>query len=87
MSFFQNFISRLVPAVKAEDEELVDPLQVRREECRQKPKCITLKEKLDTCNDRVNSRTKTSETCLEEIIDYVSCVDHCAAHGLMKLLK
>lgn len=48
---------------------------------------MKLQEKLNTCNDRVNSRTKTEETCLEEILDYVQCVDHCVAHTLFSKLK
>ncbi|XP_063992515.1 cytochrome b-c1 complex subunit 6, mitochondrial-like [Diachasmimorpha longicaudata] len=87
MSLIQSFISRFVPIVKADDEELVDPQKVLREECAQKPNCVSLQERLTTCNDRVNSRTNTAETCLEEIIDYVSCVDHCASKTLFSKLK
>ncbi|THK33109.1 cytochrome b-c1 complex subunit 6, mitochondrial [Diachasma alloeum] len=87
MSLIQSFISRFVPIVKAGDEELVDPLKVLREQCSQKPNCVKFQERLSTCNDRVNSRKETEETCLEEIIDYVSCVDHCASKTLFSKLK
>jgi hypothetical protein len=36
-------------------------------------------EKLNTCNSRVSSKTKTAETCVEEMIDYMHCVDHCVS--------
>ena len=36
-------------------------------------------DKLDECNDRVNSRSNTSEICVEELIDFVHCVDHCVS--------
>lgn len=58
-----------------------------QEACTKLPKCKSFQDKLNTCNDRVNSRTKTEETCLEELIDYVGCIDHCAAKVLMSKLK
>lgn len=86
----QDFFKRYLPTVKAdegEEEELVDPQTVLREECGQEAKCVSFKEKLDTCNDRVNSRSNTEESCLEELIDYVQCVDHCVAKTLFSKLK
>ncbi|KAF7993276.1 hypothetical protein HCN44_006336 [Aphidius gifuensis] len=89
MAFIQKFMASLVPTVKADEEEaeLVDPQKVIREECSLQPKCAKLQDKLTTCNDRVNSRKQTAETCLEEILDYVHCVDHCAAKTLFSKLK
>ncbi|XP_017884447.1 cytochrome b-c1 complex subunit 6, mitochondrial-like [Ceratina calcarata] len=87
MSFFQNLLKRYVPMVKADDEEIVDPQQVLRGKCSAEPKCASLQGMLDTCTDRVNSRTQTEETCLEELIDYIECVDHCVAETLFTKLK
>ncbi|EZA50561.1 hypothetical protein DMN91_003656 [Ooceraea biroi] len=90
MSIVQDFFKRYLPVVKAdeaEEEELVDPQKVLREECSKETKCANFQQKLMTCNDRVNSRTKTEETCLEELIDYVGCVDHCVAKTLFSKLK
>ncbi|KAL0101564.1 hypothetical protein PUN28_019002 [Cardiocondyla obscurior] len=90
MADIQNFFKRYLPVVKAdegEEEELVDPQTVLREQCNQESKCVNFKGKLDTCNDRVNSRSNTEETCLEELIDYVQCVDHCVAKTLFTKLK
>ncbi|XP_014469522.1 PREDICTED: cytochrome b-c1 complex subunit 6, mitochondrial [Dinoponera quadriceps] len=90
MSFIQDFFKRQVPVVKAEEEEepeLVDPQKVLREECAKLAKCVSFQEKLNTCNDRVNSRSNTEEICLEELIDYVECVDHCVAKTLLSKLK
>ena len=89
MSFLQSFFKRNIPTVKAEEEdgELVDPQKQLREKCAKKAKCVTMQEKLTTCNDRVNSTPETEETCLEELIDYVECVDHCVAEKLFSLLK
>lgn len=69
------------------DEEIVDPLTVRREKCQQEANCVKLKLRLDKCTKRVNKAKATEETCFEEIIDYVNCVDHCAMHGLFSKLK
>ncbi|XP_043462098.1 cytochrome b-c1 complex subunit 6, mitochondrial [Leptopilina heterotoma] len=89
MSFIQSFFERIIPVVKADDgdDELVDPQKVLRETCGQQKKCIELQNRLNTCNDRVNSRKNTEETCLEEIVDLVQCVDHCVAKTLFSKLK
>ncbi|KOC69333.1 Cytochrome b-c1 complex subunit 6, mitochondrial [Habropoda laboriosa] len=87
MSFLQDFFKRYIPIVKADDEELIDPQKLLREKCSLKPKCAAMQEKLETCNQRVNSRSKTDETCFEELIDYVQCVDHCVADTLFSKLK
>lgn len=70
----------------ADDGELVDPLTIKREKCAQQPDCLKLKKRLDKCTKRVE-RKPGSESCFEEIIDYVNCVDHCAMHGLFSKLK
>ncbi|GAB1861640.1 Cytochrome b-c1 complex subunit 6 [Camponotus japonicus] len=84
-----DFFKRYLPIVKADEgeEELVDPQKVLREQCSQQEKCSNLQQKLTTCNDRVTSRSHTEETCLEELIDYVQCVDHCVAKTLFSKLK
>ncbi|KAK2576561.1 hypothetical protein KPH14_005234 [Odynerus spinipes] len=88
MSFIQNFIKNYIPKVKAEDEdeELVDPQKVLREKCSDNH-CVNLQEKLNSCNDRVNSKKQTEETCFEELIHYMECVDHCVAKTLFSKLK
>jgi len=70
-----------------EEEELKDPYETLRTQCRATAKCTTLGEKLQSCNDRVESRSKTAETCMEEVIDFFHCVDHCAAKTLFDHLK
>ncbi|XP_061175702.1 cytochrome b-c1 complex subunit 6, mitochondrial-like [Saccostrea echinata] len=70
-----------------EEEELVDPQTVLREECSAKPKCAEFKEILDKCNERVAVKPAIEEeTCEEELIDYVNCVDHCVAKSLFSKL-
>lgn len=84
-------LSYFFPSVKAdeaaEEEELVDPQVVLKEQCSANSKCSAYKEKLDTCNDRVNSRSETTETCTEEMFDFLHCVDHCVAKDLWSKLK
>ena len=68
-------------------EDIVDPLSTRREKCKEEdPKCAKLTRRLANCTKRVNTN-KTEETCFEEVIDLVSCIDHCAMHGLFSKLK
>ncbi|CAH1163317.1 unnamed protein product [Phaedon cochleariae] len=87
--FFEKFLRKL-PSVKAqeeEEEELQDPQQILRDECRETEHCKHLAEKYQVCNDRVNSRSRTTETCLEELFDLLHAVDHCVTKDLFSKLK
>lgn len=79
------------PVVRAadeeEEEELVDPHQELKAKCSEAKHCAGYKAKLEECNDRVNSRSKTAETCVEELVDFYHCVDHCIVKDLFKMLK
>lgn len=80
-----------IPKVHAEtpeeeEEDLVDPQTVLREECAS-AHCQALKDKLDSCTERVNSRKQTTESCFEEVVDFMNCVDHCVAPKLFAQLK
>lgn len=44
-------------------------------------------EKYEGCNNRVNSRSKTTETCTEELFDYLHALDHCVTETLFSRLK
>jgi len=70
-----------------EEPDLVDPQDVLRESCSKQKDCAAFQTKLLTCNDRVNSRKQTAETCSEELIDYMHCVDHCVSKKLFNYLK
>ncbi|GAB0092594.1 Cytochrome b-c1 complex subunit 6 [Sergentomyia squamirostris] len=94
MAWFAAFYGKLVenlqilPRVHAqEEEELVDPQTVLREKCHQGPKVEALYAKYQECNDRVNSRSKTTEICQEELFDYLHELDHCVTHTLFSKLK
>ncbi|CAL4081633.1 unnamed protein product [Meganyctiphanes norvegica] len=64
-----------------DEEELVDPMDGIKEACGTSNACAPGAEKLSACNDRVSGRSKTEETCDEELIDYLHCVDHCLAQS------
>merc|ERR1711963_155414 len=70
-----------------EEEDTVDPHDTAKERCQERADCISLKDKLDECNTRVEGKTRTSETYVEEIIDWLHCVDECAAKNLFTKLK
>merc|ERR1719357_77706 len=70
-----------------EEEDIVDPHETAKERCQERSECVSLKDKLDECNTRVEGKTRTSETCVEEIIDWLHCVDECAAKNLFSKLK
>ncbi|XP_047998934.1 cytochrome b-c1 complex subunit 6, mitochondrial-like [Leguminivora glycinivorella] len=81
---------KIIPVVKAdegEEEEMVDPQKELRETCSQKPDAQNLWGKYQECTDRVSSRSKTTETCEEELIDYLHVLDKCVTKDLFKRLK
>ena len=86
-----SLVEKIVPKVRAEDEEeeeedLVDPGQLIKDQCAE-DHCTAYKARLDACNDRVSSKSKTAETCLEEILDFYHCVDHCASKEMFNKIK
>lgn len=76
------------PAAVEEEEEMVCPQEKIRDECRAKDHHVAeLLQKYNDCNERVGAKTKTSETCEEELFDYIHALDHCVAKTLWKKLK
>ncbi|KAI6184346.1 Cytochrome b-c1 complex subunit 6 [Aphelenchoides bicaudatus] len=71
--------------MSSELEEGVDQLTYFREKCA--GHVSKFKEVLDECNDRVNSRSNTEETCNQEMIDYIHALDHCAMPKAFAALK
>jgi len=70
-----------------DDEEIEDPQAILKEECAKGHGCPALMAKLEACASRVSAKEGTQETCLEELQDFVHCVDHCVAHSLFTKLK
>ncbi|XP_013778449.1 cytochrome b-c1 complex subunit 6, mitochondrial-like [Limulus polyphemus] len=70
-----------------EEEELVDPGETLKAECAQEAKCVALQARMDECTNRVNNTEGTDETCVEELFDFLHCVDHCVSKSLFKYLK
>merc|ERR1712126_639904 len=84
----RSIVDKLIPRVKAEDEEeLVDPAVEIKEACASSEACQKYKSRLDECNERVTSKSETSETCLEEILEFYHCMDHCAGDKIFAKLK
>ena len=67
------------PQEEEEEEDAVDPREELDEKCGDTLKCSKLREVLDECTDRVNSKSNTTETCVQELFDFVHCVDHCVS--------
>ncbi|XP_065074821.1 cytochrome b-c1 complex subunit 6, mitochondrial [Ochlerotatus camptorhynchus] len=83
----RRFLSSLFPTVKAQEEDIVDPQGVLREKCAEHGQAPRLWEKYQACNDRVNSRSNTTETCVEELFDYLHELDHCVTKTVFSKLK
>ena len=58
---------------------MVDPQDELKEQCAETMKCSKFRNVLDECNERVSSKSNTSQICVEELIDFVHCVDHCVS--------
>ncbi|KAK9876348.1 hypothetical protein WA026_012657 [Henosepilachna vigintioctopunctata] len=93
---FDAIFSKISFSVKAQEksesepeaeEDIIDPQEVLREECRQTEHCKHLAEIYQQCNDRVNSKSQTTETCTEELIDMLHAIDHCVTPKLFSHLK
>lgn len=56
-----------------------DPLETVRAKCEQSEHCAHLKERLEACEARVNSRSHTEEECTEELFDFLHARDHCVS--------
>lgn len=69
------------------EQELVDPQDTLREKCGQTGHCQHYKEELEQCSERVQGRKETTETCAQELYDFIHCVDHCVSKSLFSHLK
>lgn len=70
-----------------EDEEEVEDPKIAVNEACASGRCSSLKSILDDCTSRVNGKSKTSETCVQELNDLLLCVDNCSATKLWAQLK
>ena len=50
-----------------------------RESCAEKGECAKLFQVLESCNQRVSSKSKTEETCVQELFDFLECRDKCVS--------
>lgn len=56
-------------------------------ECRETDHAKHLLEKYEACNNRVSSKSHTTENCSEELFDFLHAVDHCVTKTLFSKLK
>eukprot|EP00054_Salpingoeca_dolichothecata_P036816 m.8773 g.8773 ORF g.8773 m.8773 type:complete len:88 (+) comp7058_c0_seq1:18-281(+) len=70
-----------------EEEELVDIREQIKEKCEGSKKCANYLKELQTCTERVEGKNNTEETCAQELLDFLHCVDHCISHELFDHLK
>lgn len=94
MNFIRNWFHQVVLAKEPpkkpeekEEEKVSDPMEELREKCSKMAGTKDLFRKLQECTDRVNSKNQTSETCEEELFDFVHDRDHCVSKTLFSQLK
>lgn len=63
--------------MEEEEEEIQDPQDILKEKCSERPQCVKLREVMDECTERVESKSNTSENCSQELFDFIHCVDKC----------
>ncbi|XP_076811483.1 cytochrome b-c1 complex subunit 6, mitochondrial-like [Clavelina lepadiformis] len=70
-----------------EEEDLVDPMDEVKELCNNSSACKGYRVELDSCTDRVSSRSQTEEHCTQELFDFLHCSDKCVANKLFSNIK
>lgn len=70
-----------------DEEDIEDPRDAIVEACQNGHHCEALKSVLDECSDRVAGKSKTEETCTQELFDFIHCVDHCSADKIFSKVK
>ncbi|XP_072397748.1 uncharacterized protein [Diabrotica undecimpunctata] len=70
-----------------EEDKGEDPQDILRRQCRETEYCQRLVHIYEACNERVNSRPQTAETCVEELFDLLKAVDKCVTKDLFDKLK
>ncbi|XP_070563544.1 cytochrome b-c1 complex subunit 6, mitochondrial-like [Ptychodera flava] len=70
-----------------DEEDIPDPVEDIREKCSELSACAKLKNEFDICNERVSSRSKTEETCTQELFDFLHCQDACVSKQILSKLK
>ena len=64
----------------------IDPGMEIKEACAA-GECAKYKARYEECNERVSGKSKTTETCMEEVLDFYHCIDHCNASKVFDKLK
>ncbi|CAF4397714.1 unnamed protein product [Rotaria sp. Silwood2] len=63
-----------------------DPLAKLKQLCSEEHGCEKVKHRLQECTNRVQSKPYTKETCNEELLDFLHCVDECMAMAATRFL-
>ncbi len=63
--------------VEEDEEDPVDPQDIAKEKCMELPACSKLKDVMDECTERVEGKSRTTETCTQELYDFLICADRC----------
>eukprot|EP00493_Phyllostaurus_siculus_P016284 UN16531 len=75
------------PEEEEDEEDLVDPQDTMKESCTASGECQKYLAEYESCTERVNSKENTSETCAQELYDFMHCVDYCVAKSLFTQIK
>merc|ERR1711974_171097 len=70
-----------------DEEEMVDPLEVVREQCNSNPTGKALAAELQKCTERVEADEETEETCTQELFDFLDARDKCVGAQFKSIVK
>merc|ERR1711884_841024 len=70
-----------------DEEEMVDPLEVVREQCNSNPTGKALAAELAKCTERVEADEETEETCTQELFDFLDARDKCVGAQFKSIVK
>jgi ubiquinol-cytochrome c reductase subunit 6 len=68
-------------------EDPVDKKEDIERECAESPKCLPVKERFESCTERVNNSPGTEETCVEEFFDLMHCIHECVSETIIILIQ
>jgi len=54
-------------------------METLKDRCKDDAHCTKCKDELQRCTERVESKKNTTETCAQELYEFVHCVDHCVS--------
>merc|ERR1712228_463986 len=70
-----------------DEEEMIDPLDLAREDCNKRPAGVAFAAEMPKCTERVEADEETEETCTQELFDFLKHRDECVKSKFSSIVK